>query len=102
MIDDDTLWTDVDLGFRFWTTRKLRLRGIDAAEIEKGEEASDFVRRALARVPFVVITCSGRDKFDRTLTDLFYLEGASDKEKVLQEGIFLNQELLDRGLARRV
>lgn len=102
VIDDDTLWADIDLGFRFWTERKLRLRGIDAAEIEKGKAASDFVKRTLARVPFVVVKLSGRDKFDRYLTDLFYLEGTEDREKVLREGKFLNQELLDLGLARRV
>ena len=102
VIDDDTLWTDIDLGFHFWTERKLRLRGIDAAEIEKGKAASDFVKRTLARVSFVVIKLSGRDKFDRALTDLFYLEGTEEREKVLREGKFLNQELLDLGLAKRV
>lgn len=102
VIDDDTLWAHVDLGFRFWTTRKLRFRGIDAAEIGKGKQASDFVKRTLARVPFVVIKVSGRDKFGRPLIDLFYLEETEDREKVLREGKFLNQELLDLGLARRV
>lgn len=102
VIDDDTLWADIDLGFRFWTERKLRLRGIDAAEIGKGKQVSDFVKRTLAGVPFVVVKLSGRDKFDRYLTDLFYLEGAGEREKVLQEGRFLNQELLDLGLARRL
>lgn len=100
--DDDTLWAHVDFGFRFWSEVKLRLRGIDAAEIEKGKKASDFVKRTLARVPFVVISVSGRDKFGRPLTDLFYLEGTDDREKVLREGIFLNQQLLDLGLAKRI
>ena len=100
--DDDTLWAYVDFGFRFWSEVKLRLRGIDAAEIEKGKKASDFVKRTLARVPFVVISVSGRDKFGRPLTDLFYLEGTDDREKVLKEGIYLNQQLLDLGLAKRV
>lgn len=102
VIDDDTLWTHVDLGFRVWTKQKLRLRGIDAAEIEKGKPASDFVKRTLARVPFAVVTVTGRDKFNRPLTDVFYLEGTEDRQKVLREGTYLNQELLDRGLAKRV
>ncbi len=102
VIDDDTLWADIDLGFRFWVEKKLRLRGVDAAEIGKGKEASDFVQRTLARVPFVVIHVSGRDKFDRPLVDLFYLEGTEDREKVLTKGTFLNQELLTLGLAQRV
>jgi endonuclease YncB( thermonuclease family) len=102
VLDDDTLWADIDLGFRVWTEQKLRLRGIDAAELEKGKPASDFVKRTLARVPFVVLTISGRDKFGRPLADLFYLEGTEDREKILREGTYLSQELLDRGLARRV
>ncbi len=102
VIDDDTLWADVDLGFRFWTEWKLRLRGIDAAEIGKGKPASDFVKRTLRRVSFVVIKLSGRDKYGRYLTDLFYLEGTEEREKVLRDGKFLNQELLDLGLARRM
>ena len=102
VIDDDTLWADVDMGFRFWPEQKFRLWGIDAAEIEKGKPASDFVKKTLARVAFVVVTVRGRDKFGRPLADLFYLEGTEDREKVLREGIYLNQQLLDLGLARRV
>jgi len=102
VIDDDTLWADNDLGFRFGHERKLRFRGIDAAEIGKGKPASDYVKRTLAQVPFVVLTVTGRDKFGRPLIDVFYLKGTDDREKVRREGIYLNQELLDLGLARRV
>lgn len=100
--DDDTLWADMDLGFRFSHEQKLRFRGIDAPEIRKGKQASDYVKRVLARVPFVVISATGRDKFGRPLADIFYKVGETDPEKVLREGTYLNQELLDRGLARRV
>ena len=55
-----------------------------------------------ARVAFVVVTVRGREKFGRPLADLFYLEGTEDREKVLAEGTYLNQQLLDLGLARRV
>ena len=102
VIDDDTLWVHIDLGFRVWTKQKLRLRGVNAAEIEKGKPASHYVKKVLARVPFVVVKLSSRDKYDRYLTDLFYLEGAEDRQKVLTEGRFLNQELLDLGLAERM
>jgi len=102
VIDDDTLWADMDLGFRGSHKGKLRFRGIDAAEIGKGKEASGYVKRTLAKVPFVVLTVTGREKFGRPLADIFYLEATDDKEKVLREGRYLNQELLDLGLARRV
>ncbi len=102
--DADTFWVDVDLGFRDWNEQKLRLRGIDAAELseEAGKKAAAYVKKVLSGVPFIVITISGRDKFGRPLTDVFYLPGTNAREKVLAEGRFLNQELLDLGLAKRI
>jgi endonuclease YncB( thermonuclease family) len=100
VIDGDTLWLQVDLGFRVWTRQKLRLRGINTEELGAGgEKAGRYVKRRLSLASFVVIKVSGRDKFGRYLTDLFYLENEPDPEEALQKGIFLNQELLDRGLA---
>ena len=110
VIDDDTLWAAVDLGFRVWTHHKLRFRGINAPEIQppalravkpggKGKKISRFVAETLARVSFVLVKLHGRDKFDRYLADFFYLEGEEVPEKVLRNGIYLNQVLLDRGLA---
>ena len=108
--DADTFWVDVDLGFRQWGEQKLRLRGIDTQELGAGgEKAARYVKKVLSAVPFIVITVSGRDKFGRPLTDVFYLpvQGKTvpvdyTREKVLIEGIFLNQELLDLGLAKRM
>ena len=101
VIDDDTLWTQVDVGFHVWTHHKLRLRGINAPEVHDKRKMSRFVEETLARVAFVVVKLHGRDKFDRALADLFYKVGEPDAEKVLREGTYLNQELLDRGLAVR-
>ena len=101
--DADTFWVDVDLGFRNWGEQKLRLRGIDAKELGAGgEKAARYVKKVLSPVPFIVITLSGRDNFGRPLADVFYLPGTDEREKVLRDGKFLNQELLDLGLAKRV
>ncbi|OGG49508.1 MAG: hypothetical protein A3F84_08580 [Candidatus Handelsmanbacteria bacterium RIFCSPLOWO2_12_FULL_64_10] len=54
-----------------------------------------------AEVPFVVLTTTKPDKYDRYLSDVFYLPGGIDPQDVLQKGIFLNQQLLDQGLAVR-
>ncbi len=99
--DADTLWLQIDLGFRVWTRQKIRLRGINAAEAEEGRKATRYVKRVLSQVAFVVIGVTRRDKFDRYLTDVFYLKGETDPQKVLEKGNYLNQELLDRGLAKR-
>lgn len=99
--DADTFWVDVDLGFHNWSEQKLRLRGIDALELGegRGKKAAAYVKKVLSGVPFIVMTISGRDKFGRPLADVFYLPGTDEREKVLAEGKFLNQELLDLGLA---
>ena len=103
VIDGDTLRVEIDCGFQVWVRQKLRLRGIDAPEMPgaAGRRAKAFVERALSAVPFVVMTTTRPDKYDRYLSDLFYLPGATDPQAVLQNGLFLNQQLLDEGLAVR-
>ena len=103
VIDGDTLRTRVDCGFRAWTRQKLRLRGIDAPELSTlaGQRTRDFVAQALSEVPFVVLTTTKPDKYDRYLSDVFYRPGETDPQDVLEKGIFLNQQLLDQGLAVR-
>ncbi|MFH1655786.1 MAG: DUF1016 N-terminal domain-containing protein [Candidatus Omnitrophota bacterium] len=99
--DADTIWVHIDLGFSSWSRQKIRFRGIDAPELstEKGRRAKEFVEATLAQVSFVIIKTHSPDKYDRYLTDVFYLIGETDPQKVLQESIYLNQQLLDLGLA---
>lgn len=100
--DADTIWVNIDLGFESWTRQKLRFRGIDAPEIstKKGERAKEFVEATLSKVKFIVIRSASLDKYGRPLSDILYLEGETDPQKVLEEGIYLNQQLLDLGLAK--
>ncbi len=116
VIDADTLVVDLDTGLMMFIEQKLRLRGIDCPEIdtEEGRRAKRFVESRLKDCDFIVVkTYKDRsDKFDRYLADVFYLPtnlsstgqagqaGASDPSIVAAEGRFLNQELLDEGLAR--
>jgi endonuclease YncB( thermonuclease family) len=101
VIDGDTLWVIVDLGFRTFTRQKLRLRNIDAPELgsEKGERARRFVERRLKGLPFVIVKTYKSDKYDRYLTDLFFLPGVDDPERTAAEGILLNRELVEKGMA---
>ncbi len=91
VIDGDTVWAVIAIGFNDYTRQKLRLRGIDTPEIKTaaGKRAKRFVEKALSGLEYIVIKSSKSDKYDRYLADIFYGEG----EK------FLNQELLDNGLA---
>ena len=72
--------------------------GIDARELGTagGRKALDFVERKLAKVPFIFLTSSRSDKYDRYLADVFYLRPGN------RDRTYLNQELLDHGLAVRM
>lgn len=103
VVDGDTLWLNIDVGFSCWSRQKVRFRGIDAPEIatKEGQVAKAHTEARLKKVPFVVVKTYKSDKFDRYLTDIFYLnENEVEVQTVLEEGTFLNQELLDLGLAK--
>ena len=101
VIDGDTIWTIIDLGFGTLSRQKLRLNYIDTPELgtAPGEKASRYVRRILKATPNIVICTHKHDKYTRYLADVFYLPGARSPKRILQEGIYLNQELLDKSLA---
>lgn len=105
VVDADTPWAEIDLGLGGVTLQKMRLRGIDAPEISTaaGRRAKRFVEKLLKPCPFIVVKTykDQSDKYDRYLVDIFYLAGENDPQVVASEGKFLNQELLDAGLAGR-
>lgn len=105
VVDADTLLVQVDLGFGLWTRQYLRLRGVDAPEIDSadGKRAKKFVESELAGVPYVTIRTTRSDKYDRYLTDVFLPPASwrAPKERSNLES-FLNNRLLESRLAWRV
>ncbi len=102
VIDADTIIARVDLGFRTWVTQTLRLRGIDAPEVTSalGRKIKAVVRSRLEPCARLVIKTYKQEKFGRFLADVFYQKAAGDDvSRIAKEGTFLNQELLDTGLA---
>jgi len=103
VIDGDTFLVSFDFHLAVSISQKLRLRGINCPEIdtEEGKKAKRFVESRLKDCEFLIVkTYKDRsDKFDRYLADVFFLEGATDPAKVAEEGIYLNQELLNNHLA---
>ena len=127
VVDGDTLWVRIDLGFRIKIRQKLRLRGIDAPEMDtdEGKRARDYVKAVLSGVPWVVVTTTRPDKYDRYLSDVFYpksgkasraenaknakrtknqtsRQGKTRPEDVAREGEYLNGEMVKKGMAVRV
>ena len=102
VIDGDTLILNFDLGFDVWKRHRIRLRGVDVPELgtPEGDAARAFVQDRLRGVVYVVIQTFKVDVYGKYVCDLFYLRGVTDKERIVREGNFLNQELLDKGLAR--
>ena len=70
----------------------------DELPTPEGLGAKDFVARALSGLPFVAVTTTKPDKYDRYLADVFYQERETDAETVLEKGQVLNRELLSAGL----
>ena len=102
MIDGDTLWASVGLGFKMRTDEKLRLRAIDTPELStpEGKRARDHLEKTLAEAGEFVVTTTKIDLYDRYLADLFILPGESDMRRVASEGRYLNRELIEQGYAR--
>lgn len=110
VVDGDTVWGFIDAGFGTVVRLKLRLHGISAAEVgtEQGMASRDYVARLLPPGSAMVIRSYASDAFGRFLADIFCQEvpvsspPAAEFEKILSNGIFLNQVLVDKGLAERV
>ena len=111
VVDGDTAFLEIDVGFCTKMEHKVRLRGINCPEkgTKKGEQAKAFVEKELlgpvapgTGFPVVIIRSYKAEKFGRYLADLWYLKGESAKERILAEGHLLNQVLLDQGLAVKV
>jgi endonuclease YncB( thermonuclease family) len=102
VIDGDTIWAVIDCGFDTFVREKLRFHKIDTPELgtPEGEKARRYVRRVLKASPRIVVCTHSYDKYARYLADIFYLPGVSSYERICSDGLYLNQELLDKGLAQ--
>ncbi len=93
IIDGDTFHALIDLGFKIVTEQKLRLAGLDASIVESsdGREAKEFLEKMLFKNGGqILIKTTKSDKYDRYLADVW------------ADGKWINQELIDNGLAVRM
>jgi endonuclease YncB( thermonuclease family) len=103
VVDGDTLSVHVELGLGVWRTEILRLRDINAPELtsEAGKRAASVIESALKDCRYIVIKTYRRDMYARYVADVRYLPGSEDGAEIMEQGRFLNQELLDAGLVSR-
>jgi len=109
VVDGDTVWCLIDVGFDTVLRLKLRFHGLNAAELTSvsGAEAYDYVARLLPPGAAIVIRSYASDAFGRFLADIFCPEQPVTKptpktyDQIISKGMFLNQDLLARRLAER-
>lgn len=103
VIDGDTLLVRLDLGFQVLKDQRIRLAEIDTPNLKEdgGPEALDYVQTQMAKAKVVTIRTIKIDIYSRYVAHVFYsLKENDDWEKTFANGAWLNQELLDRGLAK--
>ena len=105
-VDGDTVWLDLDLGFRAHIQVDVRLSDVNAPDVVnfdlKGlnDRAREYCELMLPPGAALVADISRPDKYGRWLASVRYLQGSADWEKILSEGKILNAELVQRGLAQ--
>ena len=103
VIDGDTIDAIIDLGFYIKITERLRLEGVDTPEIygvpesseehKRGIEAKTYLEKRLAKNGNrMLVETKKRGKRRRWLAKIYL----PDSE------ISLNEELIEKGLAKRV
>ncbi|MBI4971328.1 MAG: thermonuclease family protein [Candidatus Omnitrophica bacterium] len=113
VIDGDTFHALVDLGFKIVTDQKLRLRGLDAPEIDSadGREAKEFLEKHGVRPGArILVKTVKSDKYDRYLADVWTLRSdqassgsaRTPGDERFVDGNYINQQLFDEGLAVKV
>lgn len=76
VVDGDTVYLSVDLGFRVWVTVEFRLARIDAPEVVGGTKAAgvaatNYLVGLLTGREILVRSDKSRDKYGRWIGELF-------------------------------
>ncbi|MFT6077451.1 MAG: endonuclease YncB(thermonuclease family) [Myxococcota bacterium] len=107
VIDGDTLLLDVDLGFDVIKRQRIRLAGIDAAEMKTsdGKKSFKYLRDLSASLNEVVVRTNKVDIFGRFIGDVFYqladdgVKSRNEKVEIFENGVYLNEKIVGDGMA---
>lgn len=106
IVDGDTLWLNIDLGFRVHLEIDVRLARINAPEAvnwsAKGldDPAKGYIQRNCPPGSMCVVQISKPDKYARWIADVFFQPGVIDRDKILANPRVLSDELVREGLAQ--
>jgi len=105
IVDGDTLWVNLDLGFRIHLEVDIRLARINAPETVQYnvsgivDPAKTYIMECVPPGSICIVGISKAEKYGRWLAELYFLPGETDRMKILQNARVLNDELLTKGLA---
>ncbi len=92
VVDGDTLALRIELADGTMVDERIRLRGVDAAELltPEGERAAAFVKRRLRPGDRVRVHTFSDDRYGRYVGDVYLGKG----------DVWLNRELVEKGMAK--
>lgn len=105
IVDGDTLWLDIDLGFRLHHQVDVRLAHINTPETinytAKGlvDPAAAYIAKVCPVGCDVVVDIVKQEKYGRWLAQIYYAPGVIGPMQILQQAHVLNDELVRAGLA---
>jgi micrococcal nuclease len=105
VVDGDTLWVNLDLGFRVRLEVDLRLARINAPETVQfkitgiDDPAKKYIEECTPPGALVVVGITKAEKYGRWLAEVWFRPGATNQKGILTNPRVLNDELLQRGLA---
>jgi endonuclease YncB( thermonuclease family) len=107
IVDGDTVWLDVDLGFHIHLHVDVRMAYINSPERVRwtlkgiSDPAMNHIQANLPPGAFCVVEISRAEKFGRWLGVIKYMPGSESVTDVLAAGVNLNDELVKKGYAVR-
>lgn len=101
VVDGDTVVAIIDCGLDTCIRQSLRLRAVNAVSLTEsdGVKAKAALEEIFSEVDEFLIKTSKRDKYARLVADIILPDSAQIAPDTIETGLYLNQELLDRGLA---
>lgn len=106
IIDGDTMILDVDLGFKIHHEVDVRLAHVNTPEAvnysAQGivDPAAVYVAQCVPPGAICIVQISRQEKYGRWLAMILFKPGATKREEILQQPRVLNDELIQKGLAK--
>jgi endonuclease YncB( thermonuclease family) len=101
VIDGDTILLYIDLGFQIHKEQRIRLAGLDCPELntKEGKQSKNFLQKTLTNLDRVMIQTQKSDIYGRYIAHIF-IDPTNQKSnaQIFQTGIYLNEEILQKGM----